>query len=356
MDTVESRGGFSSRLGFLLATAGAAVGLGNLWRFPYLAEEYGGGIFLLVYLILVVTFGVAMLITELAIGRRTGKSCFDALMELAGKHPIIGWVATLVPLIITLFLAFWKRDAVLALFIGCIVGVVLLGMDPAFGFSTLAQWEEHIARVREELARLGELCCRYGVTIVSDEIHADLALPGYCHTPMAAVSEEIAARMLTAMAPSKTFNIAGLMNSVVVASNPELLERYNRELVALHLDSGNIFGHVALKAAYRHGGEWLDAMLCYVNGNVDFALDYFRRELPEVQVCRPEGSFLLWLDFNALGLSHEECGERLLRRGKIALNDGLTFGEEGRGFRRMNVGCPRSVLEEGLRRIKRAFE
>ena len=100
MDTVESRGGFSSRLGFLLATAGAAVGLGNLWRFPYLAEEYGGGIFLLVYLILVVTFGVAMLITELAIGRRTGKSCFDALMELAGKHPIIGWVATLVPLII----------------------------------------------------------------------------------------------------------------------------------------------------------------------------------------------------------------------------------------------------------------
>lgn len=209
---------------------------------------------------------------------------------------------------------------------------------------------------REELARLGELCCRYGVTIVSDEIHADLALPGYCHTPMAAVSEEIAARTLTAMAPSKTFNIAGLMNSVVVASNPELLERYNRELVALHLDSGNIFGHVALKAAYRHGGEWLDAMLRYVNGNVDFALDYFRRELPEVQVCRPEGSFLLWLDFNALGLSHEECGERLLRRGKIALNDGLTFGEEGRGFRRMNVGCPRSVLEEGLRRIKRAFE
>lgn len=100
METAETRGGFSSRLGFILATAGAAVGLGNLWRFPYLAEEYGGGIFLLVYLILVVTFGVAMLITELAVGRRTGKSCFDALMELAGKHPIIGWVATLVPLII----------------------------------------------------------------------------------------------------------------------------------------------------------------------------------------------------------------------------------------------------------------
>lgn len=100
METVEKRGGFSGKLGFLLATAGAAVGLGNLWRFPYLAEQYGGGIFLLVYLILVVTFGVVMLITELAIGRRTGKSSFDALMDLCDKYPIIGWVAMLVPMII----------------------------------------------------------------------------------------------------------------------------------------------------------------------------------------------------------------------------------------------------------------
>ena len=100
METVEKRGGFSGRLGFILATAGAAVGLGNLWRFPYLAEQYGGGIFLLVYLILVVTFGVVMVITELAIGRRTGKSSFDALMDLCDKYPIIGWLAMLVPMII----------------------------------------------------------------------------------------------------------------------------------------------------------------------------------------------------------------------------------------------------------------
>lgn len=208
---------------------------------------------------------------------------------------------------------------------------------------------------KEELKRIGDLCCRYDVLIVSDEIHADLALFGNRHTVMASVSDEIANRTLTAMAPSKTFNIAGMMNSVVVARNPEILEKYNRELLALHLDSGNIFGHITLKAAYKYGEEWLNELAVYLGNNVDFALDYFRRELPDVQVCRPEGSFLLWLDFNPTGISHEDCGERLLKRGKIGLNDGLTFGEEGRGFRRMNIGCPRSVLEDGLRRIKSAF-
>lgn len=208
---------------------------------------------------------------------------------------------------------------------------------------------------KEELQRVGELCCRYGVWIVSDEIHADLALFGNKHTVMASVSPEIAERTLTAMAPSKTFNIAGMMNSMIIASNPEILEKYNRELLTLHLETGNIFGHVSLKAAYRYGEEWLEELLAYLCENVDFALEYIRRELPDVRVCRPEGSFLLWLDFRGTGLSHEECGSRLLKKGKIGLNDGLTFGEEGRGFRRMNIGCPRSVLEEGLHRIKRAL-
>lgn len=208
---------------------------------------------------------------------------------------------------------------------------------------------------REELKRIGELCCRYRVWIVSDEIHADLALFGNRHTVLASVSEEIADRTLTAMAPSKTFNIAGMMNSIIVASNPEVLKRYNRELLSLHLDSGNIFGHVALKAAYQGGEAWLNELVDYLGKNVDFALSYFRDELPEVKVCRPEGSFLLWLDFRATGLEHEICGERLLKKGKIGLNDGLAFGEEGRGFRRMNVGCPRRILEEGLARIGRAL-
>ena len=185
---------------------------------------------------------------------------------------------------------------------------------------------------REELARIGELCCRYDVLILSDEIHADLALFGHRHTVMASVSEEIAARTLTAMAPSKTFNIAGMMNSVIIASNPEILEVYNRELTTLHLDLGNIFGHVTLKAAYRYGAGWLEELTRYLEGNVQFALDYFERELPQIKVLKPEGSFLLWLDFRGTGLSHEACGERLVKIGKVGLNDGLEFGEEGRGL------------------------
>lgn len=206
-----------------------------------------------------------------------------------------------------------------------------------------------------ELRRMGELCCRYGVWILSDEIHADLALPGHRHTVMASVSEEIAARTLTAMAPSKTFNIAGMMNSLIVASSPEMLERYNREMLALHLDVGNIFGHVTLKAAYREGGEWLEELRTYLGKNADFADEYIRREMPFVRMIKPEGSFLLWLDFRPTGLSHEEVGRLLVEKARVGLNDGKAFGEEGTGFRRMNIGCPLSVLQEGLQRIKAAF-
>lgn len=209
---------------------------------------------------------------------------------------------------------------------------------------------------REELARMGELCCKYEVTILSDEIHADLALPGFKHTVMASVSPEIAARTLTAMAPSKTFNIAGMMNSVIVSSSKELLDGYNKEMLSLHLETGNIFGHVTLEAAYRYGAEWLDAMLEYLGKNTDFAVDFFKREMPRVKVLKPEGSFLLWLDFSGLGLTHDEVTERLLRRAKVGLNDGAAFGVEGVNFRRMNIGCPHSVLEEGLKRIKAAFD
>lgn len=207
----------------------------------------------------------------------------------------------------------------------------------------------------EELKRMGDLCCKYGVLILSDEIHADLALPGFKHTVMASLSEDIAAHTLTAMAPSKTFNIAGMMNSLIVSSSSELLGKYNREMLALHLDVGNIFGHVTLKAAYRKGGEWLEELRIYLGQNVDFADEYIRHELPYVKMLKPEGSFLLWLDFRPTGLKHEEVGRILTEKAGLGLNDGSAFGKEGIGFRRMNVGCPRAILQEGLERIKKAF-
>lgn len=206
---------------------------------------------------------------------------------------------------------------------------------------------------KEELKRMGDLCCRYDVLILSDEIHADLALFGHVHTMMASVSEAIAGRTLTAMAPSKTFNIAGMMNSVIISSSEELLAKYNRELQTLHLDLGNIFGHVTLKAAYRYGEDWLNELITYLEGNVNDAFHFISEELPGVRLFKPEGSFLLWLDFRDTGLTHEEVGRRLVEVAKVGLNDGLTFGKEGYGFWRMNIGCPRSVLQEGLERLRK---
>ncbi len=208
---------------------------------------------------------------------------------------------------------------------------------------------------REELKRMGELCCRYDVLILSDEIHADLSLFGHRHTVMASVSGEIADRTLTAMAPSKTFNIAGMMNSVIVASSERLRDKYNREMLALHLDLGNILGHVTFEAAYRYGGEWLEELLIYLGENVNFADDFIKHNLPGVRMIKPEGSFLLWLDFRETGLSHEETGRILVEKARVGLNDGQSFGKEGIGFRRMNIGCPREVLAEGLDRIAEAF-
>ena len=209
---------------------------------------------------------------------------------------------------------------------------------------------------REELKKMGELCCKFGTIIFSDEIHADLALYGNRHTVMASVSEEIAGNTITAMAPSKTFNVAGMLNSVIVASSHKLLESYNRELKRLHLDLGNLFGHITMEAAYKDGGEWLEELKAYLEKNIDFAYDFLQREVPEVSFLKPQSSFLLWLDFRKTGLPHSEIRDRLLNVSKLGLNDGLTFGADGEGFFRMNIGTNLSRLEDGLNRIKRGFK
>lgn len=209
---------------------------------------------------------------------------------------------------------------------------------------------------KEELTRIGTLCLQYGVTILSDEIHSDLALFGHKHVVIASLSPEIAAITVTMMAPSKTFNIAGMMNSVIVISNPELRRPFEKELLCLHLDLGNIFGHVTLEAAYKHGDAWLDEMVRYLEKNILFTDQFLQEELPTIKMILPEGSFLLWLDFRATGLSHKQIQEKLLHEAKLGLNSGMDFGPEGEGFFRMNIGCPLDTVKEGLERLKKAFK
>ena len=207
----------------------------------------------------------------------------------------------------------------------------------------------------EELKRMGDLCCKYGAVIFSDEIHADLSLYGNRHTVMASISEEIAQNTITAMAPSKTFNVAGMLNSVIVSSSERLLASYNGELKRLHLDLGNLFGHITMAAAYREGGEWLEHLKIYLEKNIDFAHDFLASEVPGVTFLKPQSSFLLWLDFRKSGYTHEEVRNRLLDISKLGLNDGLAFGRDGEGFFRMNIGTNRARVEEGLKRLKAGF-
>ncbi len=207
----------------------------------------------------------------------------------------------------------------------------------------------------EELKRMGDLCCKYGAVIFSDEIHADLSLYGNRHTVMASISEEIAENTITAMAPSKTFNVAGMLNSVIVSSSERLLASYNGELKRLHLDLGNLFGHITMAAAYREGGEWLEHLKIYLEKNIDFAHDFLASEVPGVTFLKPQSSFLLWLDFRKSGYTHEEVRNRLLDISKLGLNDGLAFGRDGEGFFRMNIGTNRARVEEGLKRLKAGF-
>ena len=207
----------------------------------------------------------------------------------------------------------------------------------------------------EELKRMGDLCCKYGAVIFSDEIHADLSLYGNRHTVMASISEEIAQNTITAMAPSKTFNVAGMLNSVIVSSSERLIASYNGELKRLHLDLGNLFGHITMAAAYREGGEWLEYLKIYLEKNIDFAHDFLASEIPGVTFMKPQSSFLLWLDFRKSGYTHEEVRNRLLDISKLGLNDGLAFGRDGEGFFRMNIGTNRARVEEGLKRLKAGF-
>jgi cystathionine beta-lyase len=208
---------------------------------------------------------------------------------------------------------------------------------------------------REELEELTNICLENEILIVSDEIHSDLVFQGYKHIPIAALSEEVAQNSIICMAPSKTFNIAGLASSLVIIPDKTKFNRYERALNVGHIGMGNIFGAIALEAAYKHGDEWLEQMKEYVWENYLFLEEFFAKNLPKVKVMKPEATYLIWLDFREYGMNNQELFNFTIKNAKVGLNDGGKFGTGGDGWLRINIGCPRSILEEALQRLEKAF-
>lgn len=207
---------------------------------------------------------------------------------------------------------------------------------------------------REELLRLGDLCLKHGVTVISDEIHCDLTLSGHKHTPFASLSPELADITITALAATKTFNIPGLHTSFIVASNPSLKRKLEHRIKTLSLHMAHHFAQDAVEAAYNEGEAWLDEMLAYVEGNLSYALNYFAEHLPEVKPLRPEGTYLLWVDCRELGLSVSGLKDLMFKQAKVAFSEGSVFGTEGEGWLRINLACPRSIVEQALQQFVQA--
>jgi len=212
-----------------------------------------------------------------------------------------------------------------------------------------------MAWTESELSELAQICIEHKIVIISDEIHSDLIFEGSRHTPLAGISDEIAQNCVVCMAPSKTFNTAGLTTSFVVIPNKRHLAAYDRVLRLPHLHMGNIFGTVALEAAYTQGDEWLAQLMKYLKSNYDLLEHFFNANLPKVKVMRPDATYLIWLDFSAYGLPDEELNQKLINGG-VGLNRGVQFGKQGRGYMRINIGCPSSVLQEALLLIQKAFQ
>jgi cystathionine beta-lyase len=205
----------------------------------------------------------------------------------------------------------------------------------------------------EELIRFGEIALRHGAVVISDEIHCELLFKGYKHTPFASISDEFAQNSIVCMAPSKTFNLAGLEASSIIIPNKTLRREFARTREGI-LPMPNLFGYTALEAAYRFGDEWLDELLEYLQGNLDFVLKYFAEKIPKIKIIEPQGTYLIWLDCRDLGMNDMDLRTFMRERAKVGFDDGFLFGSGGSGFERMNIACPRAILEEALNKIESA--
>ena len=207
----------------------------------------------------------------------------------------------------------------------------------------------------EELTRLGDICLKYRVTVVSDEIHSDFIFRGK-HQVFADLKKEYADITVTCTAPSKTFNLAGLLLSNIFISSRELRHKFRQQVNAAGISQLSPFGLVACETAYTQGEEWYQAMLAYVAENIAFTKEYVEKHLPGVEMVEHEGTYLVWLDFRKTGLSVEELEDLIVNRAKLWLDSGKIFGKSGEGFQRINVACPRQILEEALHRIREQLQ
>ena len=208
---------------------------------------------------------------------------------------------------------------------------------------------------REELLHLADICERHDVLIVADEIHHEFVRPGYKHTVLASLSPKIAQRVITCTAPSKTFNLAGLQLSNIFIENSSLRRKFKHELAAAGYSQPNSLGLFAAQAAYAHGEEWLCELRTYLESNYQKTKAYLQQELPQVRLIEPEGTYLLWLDFSAYGLTDDELDERIIHKAKLWLDSGHIFGPAGQGFQRINIACPWHTLKQGLEQLASAF-
>lgn len=208
---------------------------------------------------------------------------------------------------------------------------------------------------KEELIKLADICYDNNILVISDEIHSDLVLKDHKHTPFASVSDKAAQNSITFMAPSKTFNIAGIVSSFSIIPNDKLRAEFDTYLKRSELDEGHIFAYLVAQVGYQKCDNWLVEVKDYVSNNIEIVDSFLKENIPQIKVMKPEASFLVWLDCKELNLSQKELVSLFVDKAKLALNDGEMFGEEGKGYMRMNVGCSSAIVQKALNNLKEAF-